>query len=326
MYTGTYRMLRACLFRACLLTGLIIASEASGIAASTQPSASQNAAPKIDKQKFGDYVRYAEGFPAAVQIAVDDPTPSPFKGYYRVLVHLSSGPQKLDRLYYVSADGQQFVAGNLWDINRSPFVDTLQHLPTTGPSFGPANAKVTIIVFSDFECPYCRELAKTLRDNIPQKYPNDVRVMFEDFPIDAIHKWARAAAEASHCIEREKPEAFWAFHDWIFEHQQEVDSANLGDKVAAFAKQQNLDPTKISACMASHATAEQVNASQKAGQELQISRTPTLFINGRMVPGAISWEQLDTVIKMELNRPKEVASSSAEPCCEITIPSVGKGR
>lgn len=315
-------MLRIC----SLAAALIIFGGLSGMATAAQSSASGSAAPKLNKQTFADYVRYAEGFPAVVQIAVDDPTPSPFKGYYRVLVHLSSGAQRLDRLYYVSADGQQFIAGNIWDVNRSPFVDTLQHLPTDGPSFGPANAKITIVVFSDFECPYCRELAKTLRDNVPQKYPNDVRVIFEDFPIDAIHKWARSAAEAARCIAAEKPEAFWAFHDWIFEHQQEVDSANLAAKVTAFAQQQSLDTTKISACMANHAMAAQVNASQKAGQELQISRTPTLFINGRMVPGAVPWEQLDTVIKMELNRPKELAASRNEACCEITIPTVGKSR
>jgi protein-disulfide isomerase len=315
-------MLRICSF----VAAFVIFGGVFGMAAPAQSTVSESAGPKLDKQKFEAYVRYAEGFPAVVQIAVDDPTPSPFKGYYRVLVHLSSGAQKLDRLYYVSADGQQFIAGNIWDVNRGPFVDTLQHLPTNGPSFGPANAKITIVVFSDFECPYCRELAKTLRDNIPQKYPNDVRVIFEDFPIDSIHKWARSAAEAAHCIASEKSEAFWAFHDWIFEHQQEVDSANLAAKVTSFAQQQNLDTTKISACMANHATAERVNASQKAGQELQISRTPTLFINGRMVPGAVPWEQLDTVVKMELNRPKEVAASRPDSCCEITIPTVGKSR
>jgi protein-disulfide isomerase len=287
-------------------------------------SAPNNTAPKIDKQKFETYVRYAEWFAPGVTILVDDPVASPFNGYYRVLVHLSSGAQKLDRLYYASADGQQFIAGNVWDINRSPFLDTLQHLPTNGPSFGPASAKVTVVVFSDFECPYCRELAKVVRDNIPQKYPNDVRVVFEDFPIDTIHKWARTAAEAAHCVDREKPGTFWAFHDWIFDHQQEVDPENIRDKVIAFTKQQNLNPETVSACMESHATAAEVNASQQAGQALQISRTPTLFVNGRTVPGAVPWEQLDTVVKLELNRPKDLTGAAADPCCEVTIPTVGK--
>jgi protein-disulfide isomerase len=306
--------LRSSLFLAMLL----VPGALSGLAESS------NTTPKIDKQKFETYVRYAEGFAPAVKIVVDDPVPSPFKGYYRVLVHLSSGAQKLDRLYYASADGQQFVAGNVWDINRSPFLDTIEHLPTNGPSFGPANAKVTIVVFSDFECPYCRELAKVIRENIPQKYPNDVRVVFKDFPIDAIHKWARAGAEAAHCLDREKPGTFWTFHDWIFEHQQEIDPANLHDKVIAFTTQQNLSPDKVSACMESHATAAEVNASQQSGQELQISRTPTLFVNGRTVPGAVPWEQLETVIKLELNRPKGLTTTAADPCCEVSIPTVGR--
>ncbi len=308
-------MLRTCALGLMLLLGGVSPG-------SSRPSSAQNSsAPKIDKQKFETYVRYAEGFASTVKITVDDPTPSPFPGYYRVLVHLSSGAQKLDRLYYATTDGKQFIAGNVWDLDRSPFIDTLQHLPTNGSSFGPADAKVTIVVFSDFECPYCRELAKTLRDNIPQKYPGDVRVVFEDFPIDAIHKWARAASEAAHCIGQQKPDAFWAFHNWIFDHQQEVDATNLREKVLAFTKQQHLDPAKVSTCLASHATAQEVSESERAGQQLQISRTPTLFVNGRMIPGAVSWEQLDTVIKLELNRPSEIAGSRVNSCCEVSIPS-----
>lgn len=282
------------------------------------------AAPKIDKQKFETYVRYAEGFTSEVKIAIDDPVSSPFKGYYRVLVHLTAGTHRLDRLYYVTQDGQEFVNGAIWKLNESPFIDTLEHLPTDGPSFGPSNAKVTVVVFSDFECPYCRELAKTLRDNIPQKYPSDVRVVFKDFPIDSIHKWARGASEAAHCLAIQKPAAFWAFHDWVFEHQQEVNETNLRDQVLAFAKQQNLDVLQVSSCMENHATAQEVSQNQKTGETLQISKTPTLFVNGRMLDGAVSWTVLDNVIKMELDRPKEIAAGAAEKCCEATIPTVAK--
>ncbi len=218
------------MLRKCVPTVALVAACAAVLLCA--PETPSTPAPKIDKQKLETYIRYAEGYSPEVKMAIDDPVPSAFPGYFRVLVHLSAGTHKLDRVYYVTPDGVQFINGSIWKLNESPFLDTLEHLPTDGPSFGPSNAKVTVVVFSDFECPYCRELAKTVRDNIPQKYPNDVRVVFKDFPIDSIHKWARAAAEAAHCLASQKPEAFWAFHDWVFEHQQEVNETNLRESGA----------------------------------------------------------------------------------------------
>lgn len=305
--------------RSCTLK-LVIAA----VSVLTAFGAPDPALPKIDKQKIEAYVRYAEGFSPEVKISIDDPAPSPFAGYYRVLVHLSAGTHKLDRLYYATQNGDHLINGSIWKLNESPFTDTLEHLPTDGPSLGPSNAKVTIVVFSDFECPYCRGLAKTLRDNVPQKYPNDVRIVFKDFPIDTIHKWARAASEAAHCLGNQKPDAFWVFHDWVFEHQQEVNDSNLRDHVLTLAKQQNLDVPQVSSCMANHATAQEVNQNQQIGSGLQISQTPTTFVNGRMLSGAIPWQTLDNVIKMEVSHFKEFAGGSAEKCCEISIPTVAK--
>jgi protein-disulfide isomerase len=175
-------------------------------------------------------------------------------------------------------------------------------LPTSGFSFGPADARVTIVIFSDLECPYCRELAKSVRDNIPQKYPDDVRVVFKDFPLESIHKWARAAAEDGRCLGNRKPEAFWALHDWIFQHQQEINQTNLQEKVLDIAKQQNLQAKQIAACMDTHATASQVDDSIRAGKNLHIQQTPTFFVNGRLVSGAIPWSTLDAIIQLELNQ------------------------
>ena len=286
-------------------------------------SAAADSVPKIDKQKLSDYIRYAEGFSSSVAIALDDPVPSSTPGFYRLVAHLSNGQQKLDRVYYVSPSGQEIVTGILWNVHESPFTDTLARLPAQGPAFGPANAKVTIVVFSDFECPYCRSLAKTVRDNLAKKYPNDVRVVFIDFPIESIHKWARAAAEAGQCIYDEKAEAFWPFHDWIFEHQGEINEGNLKSKILDYAKTQSLDETKLGSCFDSHASSARVAAEEKAGQQLQISQTPTLFVNGRMVGGAVPWNTLDAVIQMELNRPKDIPPAS-DKCCEVSIPQVGK--
>ncbi|MGH9582931.1 MAG: DsbA family protein, partial [Bryobacteraceae bacterium] len=181
-----------------------------------------------------------------------------------------------------------------------------------------------IVLFSDFECPYCRALAQTIRDNVPKYYPNDVRVIFVDFPL-VKHQWAEAAAEAGRCLSEEKPAAFWAFHDWIFAHQQEVTNASPPEKLidsqaGEIAKQQGADEAKVKYCIETHAAAVAVHSNVQIGRELGISQTPTFFVDGRMVAGSVDWATLDTLIKMELNRPKEIPGPAYGTCCEVTIP------
>src|SRR5579884_1070542 len=271
---------------------------------------------KIDKQKLEAYLRYAEAISSNVKMEMDDPAPSSFPGFHSLDVHLTLGSQKEEKRYYISDDGQRVISGAFWSLSESPFADTLNRLNTDGPSFGVPDARVTIVVFSDFECPYCRELAKSLRANIPQKYPKDVRVVVKNFPIDSIHPWARAAAEAGACMASQSTGAFWAYHDWMFEHQSVVNTqfqdkkadfhAYLRDTAAALAQEQNVDPAKVKSCIDTHASAAQVNKDIADGNKLLIASTPTFYINGRPIAGAIPWSSVDTLIQMELNRPKEI--------------------
>ena len=149
-------------------------------------------------------------------------------------------------------------------------------------------------------------------------------MVFKDFPIESIHPWAHAAAEASQCFGSQNPEAFWAFHDWVFAHQKEITTDNLREKVVALGKEKALDATKLGSCLDTHATAERVNESIKAGQRLQIQQTPTVFINGRMEPEAVPWPALDAVIQLELGRPVTIPGPAASACCEVAIPSALK--
>ncbi len=284
-----------------------------------------SAAPPLNKPELEKYLRYAEGFTADVHFKIDDPTACTLPGFYRVMVHLATNAGgHLDRVYYVTPDGQNIINGSIWDFRLSPFSEALSHMPHDGYSFGPEDAKVQMVIFSDFQCPYCKEFAKTVRTNLAQKYPKDVRVVFEDFPIDSLHPWARAAAEDSHCVADEKPGEFWLFHDWIFEHQGEIKKDNLQSKVLDFAKDQNLDVAKVQACMDKHADAAVVERDIAAGQQLQVQQTPTVFINGRMVPGALPWPSLQSVIQLELNRPASVPAATAEQCCQVPMPVLGK--
>jgi protein-disulfide isomerase len=202
----------------------------------------------------------------------------------------------------MTADGEQIISGNIWDLRKSPFSDRLAQVPTSGYSFGPEDAKVKLVVFSDFECPYCREYAKTVRDNIPKKYPKDVRVIFEDFPLETIHPWARTAAEAAHCIGDQNADAFWSYHDWIFAHAAEIKVDSVRARILAWAAENKLDGGKLQACLESHAQAASVSQSEAKGRALGVEQTPTSFANGRLIPAALPWKDLDTVIQMELRR------------------------
>jgi protein-disulfide isomerase len=293
------------------------------LAAAGLPAAPpQSTPPKIDRAKWETFLRYAEGYLPNVKLEIDDPKPSLFPGFFDVFVHLSAGQAKLDRHYYVTADGESIVSGTLWNLDHGPFSETLKLLPKDGFSFGPANAPVNIVLFSDFECPFCAQLAKTLRQNVPSKYGDKVHVVFQDFPLGTIHPWARAAAESAHCLGDQKPAAFWAFHDWIFEHQKDVTAANLRDKTMEVAKQQSLDESKVGACLDAHTPAAQIDKSVALGHLLQVEQTPTFFINGRTENSALPWERLSTLIDFELNRPKEFAAAEGQKCCEVSIPKL----
>lgn len=267
------------------------------------------ATPAIDKARLATYIRYAEGFTEAVTITIEDPTPSPFADFSQIVVHATAGKSTLnDKIYYVTADGR-ILNGSVWDLTRSPFYATLAGMPPHLPTVGAANAPVSIVVFSDFQCPFCRSLAESLRQNIPKSFPKEVRLSFADFPLESKHPWAQAAAEASHCIGDGNNDAFWAFHDWIFAHQGDIDTEgkNFRDKLMEFAKQQNLDTAKLAACLDTHATAPEVLRNQQTGFVLGVQQTPTMFIDGRRIEGALPWANLEPLIRYELKRPADIS-------------------
>ena len=90
---------------------------------------------------------------------------------------------------------------------------------------------MVLVLFSDFQCPYCKEEAKMLRANLLSAYPKQVRLYFKDLPLEQIHPWAKPAAIAGRCVFKQNPTAFWDFHDWIFEQPGEITKDNFSEKV-----------------------------------------------------------------------------------------------
>lgn len=288
-----------------LLTLAFALSVQFGWSADAPPAGTQ-----IDKTQLEHYIRYAEGILPGVKMTVGELSPTASPELLAVPVVLTLGDQIETHTYYVTADGKEIVGGKLWYLNQSPFADVLKQLPTNGPAFGPANAPVTVVVFSDFECPYCRQLARTIRDNIPKTYPTQVRVVFQDFPLQRIHPWAYEMAEAARCVWDGKNDGdFWALHDWVFEHQGEFTPDNVKPKVSEYAKEHHLDSARIASCMDAHASKPAIDQSVALATRLGLDQTPVVFVNGRMLAGAQKWDTLDAVIKLDLARNQE----SSEP-------------
>lgn len=315
-------MLCARLFAWCVLT---LAASFLSLSAHSAPPANP-APPKIDKQALIDYLRYAEGFTPSVDITIDDPEPTIFDGFYKILVRLKAGKNGAVRTYYLTQDGRRLFAAPLFDLNKSPFITNLDSLKEEGaPAFGPTDAPVKIYVFSDFECPYCQEEAKVLRQGVDKELASQVRIIFKNFPLESIHPWARAAAISGVCIARQSSDKFWSFHDWIYQHQSEVNPANLHDKINEFAKAQAMNLQQLSSCSDSTSAAAEVDKTIAEGRNLGLVQTPTLFVNGRMVGGALPAAQVNLLIRMELDhRKKEKASAGDAPqrCCETPIPTL----
>jgi len=163
------------------------------------------------------------------------------------------------------------------------------------PAKGPESAPVTIVEFSDFQCPFCSKIIPTL-DRVTKDYADTVRLVFRQFPLHSLHPEAQKAAEASLCAHEQGE--FWAMHDAMFEDQEALGLADL----KATAKTLGLDSTTFDDCLDSGKHADQVEADLEAGLAAGVSGTPALFINGRFLSGAQAYDEIAKVIDDELLR------------------------
>ena len=282
------------------------------------------AKPAVDKAKLEAYIRQVELLPAQLAMKIGDPKPSKaFPGFQDLPVEVTTQNGVYALHYFLGADGKLLVKGNLFDTTKAPFEGERQMLTTAGqPNLGTPGAPLTIVVYSDFQCPNCKEEAKIIHDNIGKGYAKDVRIYFKDFPLEQLHPWAKPAAIAGRCVFREQPAAFWDYHDWIYEHQAEITVENLKSKVLGWAEGAKIDAAKLGACIDTKATEKEVDRSIAEGRSLGVSGTPTLFFNGRQLTGAIPWNQLEAILKLDIDYAKKAAKD--EKCCEVTLPSLAK--
>jgi protein-disulfide isomerase len=176
---------------------------------------------------------------------------------------------------------------------------------TSGPSAGPADAPVTVVEFSDFQCPFCRRVAAPLKQ-LRERYGDKVHIVFMNYPL-SFHANAAKAAEAALCADEQGQ--FWQFHDRLFENQTRLDVSSLH----RYAAELGLDKDRFETCLDAGRYRAEVQAQTSEGSRLGVSGTPALFVNGRPMSGAQSYEALAKVVEEELERgaqPKTVGGKA----------------
>jgi protein-disulfide isomerase len=311
-----------------LLMALIAASAFAQVpkpATTAGKPAAPAAKSALDKTTLEAYLRHTELWLPQVGVVIEDPKPSPeLPGFVDVLVHLSYNGSMKDEHYLISRDGKKVVKGDVYDIEHNPFQANLDKLKTDlQPSFGLAGAPVVIVMFSDFQCPLCKEEAQVLRGNVEKQFPDKVRVYFKDFPIDSLHNWARQAAITGRCVFRQNAKAFWSYFDWIYENQSYIGLDNLSSKLQDFAAQNSLDTMQLSRCIDNKSTEPDVNRNLAEGRALGVDATPTMYLNGRKLVGNIPWTSMEQLINIELDHQTKTGDAG-EQCCTVNIPKIVK--
>ncbi len=244
------------------------------------------------------YMRELFAWGPNITLKLSPPRASAMPGLLQVDLEVSLGGQTNTGSIFASPDGKFIVRGELHDTSTDPFAANRAKITTENfPSRGPANAKITVVEFADFQCPSCKEMHAVLAQIMPN-YPQ-VRFVFKDLPLVQIHPWAMTAALAGRCAYQQKPQAFWAIHDDFFENQGLIGAADAWGKSLEFAAKAGLDEATMRSCMAAPETKAIIEGSLAEARALSIGNTPTTFINGRRVIGP-DGELFEQYLKYEL--------------------------
>jgi protein-disulfide isomerase len=232
--------------------------------------------------------------PSTVKVVISAPHTSEFPNYDALTVTFDGDGKKQNYEFLLSKDQKTLLRMTKIDLTKDPYVETMKKIDLKGrPVRGNPSAKVTLVNYDDFECPYCSRVYRTLFPDLLKEYGDRVAFVFKDYPLSEIHPWAIHAAVDANCLAAQNADAYWDFADYIHSNQHVVNSENGRDaQFAALdritlgeAGKFSLDSGKLQSCVKEQKS-DAVTASIKEGDSVGVNGTPTMFVNGQMLDGA----------------------------------------
>jgi protein-disulfide isomerase len=284
-----------------------------GCAAQSTPP---DVAMKIERQ-----VRSFYNIPPEVQVTVGNITASSdWPNYDAVSVTIKGGENKSsDFKFLISKDRNTMLRMVKFDLTKDPFAEVMSKIDIAGrPTRGAKSAKVVVVNFDDFECPFCSRMHQTLFSELFKEYGDRVTFVYKDYPLVEIHPWATHAAVNANCLATQNSDAYWDFADYIHANQREVSNektpearnAALDRLTVLQGQKHNLDTVKLQACIKAQDDSA-VKASMKQGDEIGVSATPTMFINGEKIDGAVPANEVRAALDRALKEAGQPVPSHA---------------
>jgi len=261
-------------------------------------------------QKIEREVRATYSIPASVKIAVGPLRPSDFANYDALTITIEGEEKKQTYEFLLSKDGKTLARMTKLDLTKDPYAEAMKKIDLNGrPTRGNKDAKVVVVNFDDFQCPFCSRMHQTLFPELLKEYGDRVQFVYKDYPLTEIHPWAVHAAVNANCLASQSNDAYWDFADYIHSNQREVNSEKGRD--AQFAaldrltleqgQKHNLDQAKLQACVKAQNDAA-IKASMHEAEGVGVSATPTLFVNGEEMDGALPVSEMRAAIDAALQR------------------------
>lgn len=284
----------------------------SGLIAQQKPAPETSAL----QNKVLTYVKTM--FPMVQDLQVKAITEDKTTPFYRVTLTYTAQNRPQESTVFVSRDGNFLILCQdcIYDLRMDPQKalwskiaegadERMRKIKLDGRPFkGNPNAKVVIVEYSDYQCPFCRRAFEQIEPQLLQQYGDKVKFVYKQFPLTQIHPWAFKASIAAMCVHKYHPKAYWDVHTRFFQGQAEIRVENLRDRFQAITRELNLDTNRLLACFDKEETRPDVEADINEAMALGVSSTPTFIINGAVVTGAIPFDQFKMYVNMALANAK----------------------
>jgi protein-disulfide isomerase len=244
-----------------------------------------------------EFLRHTFGYDQNLKWTITKIEPAPDPALSQVTVQMNTPQGQQSVKLFVTPDQKFAISGDFLPFGADPYAPMRNLLDekAKGPSRGAANPTVTIVEFGDLQCPACKR-AQPIIEKLMGDEPN-AKLIFQQYPLTTLHKWAEIAAKYALCVDRQNKEAFWKFVDTVYQNQDDMQAMSVEQvepKLKQYAGDSGVNADQVQKCTSEPSITSEVVTSQALGQQVEVTGTPTLFIGGRKI-GNVAGVPYDTL-------------------------------